>query len=285
MIAAGVEATRRDSGGRGIRVTATIELRPGGADAAAGRVLGGASPTCRFRSIGDNRLRRPAARRLRSGGAQRSGRLAGARGRILAQNQFLLAGAPSLLAREPDLSRQTWLLSPAFPESSPGCAPPATIPRRCGSSISKRRAGLSPARSTAMGWCSAPTRWCATTLPPGGWRSVDFPGLPKISYWAVTAAGAAAARGAGFIDWLKYAGRRLTRRRSPSPPAFRDSVCRCHPGSGRYRTADGRPAPRAGDCQATAPKPFIAHGRKPGATGLAPCGPRSVMCMMVLPCR
>lgn len=119
------------------------------------------------------------------------------------QARFLLAGTPALLARDPDIARLPWILSPADPQE------PAWL----------RAAGLDPEGLTVNGIDNPMLATSAALagyglifvtdvvvrgdLAAGRLVEVPFPDLPRFTYWAVTLPGPRRPAVSQFVGWLR----------------------------------------------------------------------------------
>jgi LysR family glycine cleavage system transcriptional activator len=119
------------------------------------------------------------------------------------RTRFLLAGAPELVARDSDVTRLPWLLSSGDPQESlwlkaAGIAPDTLMVNGIDNPILAVSAALA-----GYGLLFSTNVVVTADLATGRLVEVPFPGLPELTYWAVTLPGPHRPAVDAFVSWLR----------------------------------------------------------------------------------
>jgi LysR family glycine cleavage system transcriptional activator len=121
----------------------------------------------------------------------------------LIRTRFLLVGAPALVARNRDVVRLPWLLSSGDPHESlwlkaAGIDPAALTVNGIENPILAVSAALA-----GYGLLFSTDVVVRADLATGRLVEVPFPGLPELTYWAVTLSGPRRPAVDAFVGWLR----------------------------------------------------------------------------------
>ena len=201
-IAGGVRAVRRQERERGLRVSTTTSfvqavLMPKLAEFWA------QNPGIAVSVEGNNHFvdlaREGFDLAIRAG----SGQWQGLEAEFLARNQFQLAAAPDLIAAQPDLTRHPWLLNTRLQDEFTWLRAAGYDPDRLNIVDMENGALAVTGAIHGYGLVFGTDAVLRDEIARGRLVVVDFPGLPKLTYWAVTPPGPRRPAVQCFIDWLK----------------------------------------------------------------------------------
>ncbi|EYD74074.1 hypothetical protein Rumeso_04368 [Rubellimicrobium mesophilum DSM 19309] len=131
------------------------------------------------------------------------GQWPGLRAEPVVRTRFILVGAPELVARDDDLTRLPWLLSSGDPQESTWLEAAGVDPG------SLKVAGIDnpilavSAALAGYGLLFSADVVATADLAAGRLVEVPFPGLPELTYWAVTLPGPRRPAVEAFVGWLR----------------------------------------------------------------------------------
>jgi LysR family transcriptional regulator, glycine cleavage system transcriptional activator len=201
-IAAGIEALRGSEKGRGLRVTATPNFaqsvllpRLGSFWRHHPDVAVSISPDYAIVDLARDGFDIA----IRTG----QGQWPGTAVEPVVRTRFILVGAPELVGRDGDLTRLPWLLSSGDPEEphwlkAAGIDPGALMVNGIDNPILALSAALA-----GYGLLFSTDVVVTADLAAGRLVEVPFPGLPELTYWAVTLPGPRRPAVEAFVGWLR----------------------------------------------------------------------------------
>lgn len=202
-IAGGVEAIRRGEGRRGLRISATpvftqalLLPRLGGFWAGHPEIPVSVNPGYEVIDL----ARDGYDLAIRSGGAEAS--WPGTDSEVLLWAQYILVGAPSLLARDSDLQRLPWI-GPLDRHERQMLRDSGIDPDALTVNSVEAHVLCVPAAMQGLGLLYTPDALVRADIAAGRLVQVPFRDLPRFAYHLVTLPGPRRPAVTAFIDWLK----------------------------------------------------------------------------------